>query len=263
MQLSSLVRGGRASKKLSGRGCHFGHGCWTGQGGWGEFVIGVGGTCADREPPAGYWCAASTPRDISPPQHPTGVAPSREQLPNLPYAAPRGGVVHAFRPGHWYTLALEVGDSAPLTTRGPHIDTSGAGTALDTSSSLSSAMRLNFSRGGTQGAEGLPWAENWFIESVLEELDAPRTIARPRTLVFDSSRRPCETPAFASRMRQASGTSSRGGLRMEARMPHGASWCICRMHRTPTSRRRRQALSRRSCRSSSILVARPHRPSAA
>ena len=27
---------------------------WTGEGDWGEYWIGVGGTCVDRSPPAGY-----------------------------------------------------------------------------------------------------------------------------------------------------------------------------------------------------------------
>ena len=28
---------------------------WTGEGDWGKFYIGVGGTCVDRDPPVGYW----------------------------------------------------------------------------------------------------------------------------------------------------------------------------------------------------------------
>jgi hypothetical protein len=116
-------------------------------------VIGVGGTCADRVPPAGYWCASTTPRDISPPQHPTGLIATQAQLPHLPYSNPTGAVVHAFRPGHWYTSAFEVGVSQEA---------------------LKGSTRLNFSRGGTQGAEGLPYADSWYVENVLEELDAPR-----------------------------------------------------------------------------------------
>ena len=30
---------------------------WTGEGDWGQYWLGVGGPCADRSPPAGYWCA--------------------------------------------------------------------------------------------------------------------------------------------------------------------------------------------------------------
>jgi hypothetical protein len=139
-------------KRLLGRGCHFGHGCWTGQGEWGEFVIGVGGLCADRSPAAGYWCAPSTPRDISQPDHPTGVSVSPEHLPNLPYANPARAVVHAFRPGHWFTAAYEVGR---------HSNSSDGG------------VTLHFARGGTQGAEGAPHGENWYIEHVLEEHTLP------------------------------------------------------------------------------------------
>lgn len=32
---------------------------------------------------------------------------------------------------------------------------------------------LQFARGGTQGAEGLGYAESWYVENVLEELDSP------------------------------------------------------------------------------------------
>jgi hypothetical protein len=81
---------------------------WTGEGDWGEYWIGVGGTCVDRSPPAGYWCAPDAPRHISVPNHPSGIH-YEALLPNTPYADARGAFVHAWRPGHWYTNIFRVG----------------------------------------------------------------------------------------------------------------------------------------------------------
>ena len=156
-----------SASQLIGRGCHLGHGCWTGQGSWGEFWIGVGGTCVDRSPPAGYWCAPGAPRAISTPNHPSGLEVTALQLPHLPYANATGAVVHAWRPGHWYTNAYEVGLATPHEVAGePHGDDGG-------DQSARRGVRLEFRRGGTQGAEGATSGDAWFVENVLEELDAP------------------------------------------------------------------------------------------
>jgi hypothetical protein len=129
---------------------------WTGEGGWGQFWVGVGGTCIDRSPPAGYWCSEpAAPRGISTPNHPSGFSPTAADLPNMPYTDPAGAVVHAWRPGHWYTNIFEVGRSQPA-------DASAAGSSL------------MFSRGGTQGGEGVTGGEEWYIENVIEELDIGR-----------------------------------------------------------------------------------------
>lgn len=40
---------------------------WTGEGAWGQHWLGLQGLCADRHPPAGYWCAPRAPRGISQP----------------------------------------------------------------------------------------------------------------------------------------------------------------------------------------------------
>jgi hypothetical protein len=121
---------------------------WTGEGAWGTYWVGVGGTCVDRSPPAGYWCAPGAPRRISAPNHPSGINPNRSQLPNSPYARPDGAVVHAWRPGHWYTNIFEVASN--------------------------STGSLMFSRGGIQGGEGVTGGEAWYVENVLEELDMGR-----------------------------------------------------------------------------------------
>ena len=140
---------------------------WTGEGGWGQFWIGVGGTCIDRSPAAGYWCSPGAPRKIATPNHPVGMRPTTSQLPNLPYRDARGAVVHAWRPGHWYTNMYEVGGARPLNG--------------------SRAIELNFTRGGFQGGEGVTAGEAWYIENVLEELDLEREWyynATSRTLYY-------------------------------------------------------------------------------
>lgn len=83
---------------------------WTGEGDWGGHFVGIGGTCADRSPPVGYWCSPKAPRmGNALPTHPVGVRPTTGQLPYLPYANATGAVVHSWRPGHWYTNMYEVG----------------------------------------------------------------------------------------------------------------------------------------------------------
>lgn len=71
---------------------------WTGEGDWGEYWLGVGGTCVDRSPPAGYWCAPGAPRRISTPNHPGGIHMPADR-PH--YQKPKGAMIHAWRPGHW------------------------------------------------------------------------------------------------------------------------------------------------------------------
>jgi hypothetical protein len=86
-----------------------------GEGDHGNFWIGTGGTCVDRAPPAGYWCAPKAPRDIGVPDHPLGVYIDAEYLPNAPargYKAVDGAVVHGWRSGHWYTNMYEVRSQA-------------------------------------------------------------------------------------------------------------------------------------------------------
>eukprot|EP00912_Choanoflagellata_sp_UC4_P000575 UC4_evm2s355 len=92
---------------------------WTGEGEFGQYWLGAGGTCVDRDPPVGYWCAPSAPRHISTPNHPSGIGPSIENLPNMPYKNASGAIIHAWRPGHWYTNIFQVGEYSPLPPPGP------------------------------------------------------------------------------------------------------------------------------------------------
>lgn len=82
---------------------------------------------------------------------PVGMSFAAAQLPNAPYlsGAP-GAVVQAWRPGHWFNYMWEVADYA--APRG----------------------RFEFGRGGYQGGQqGVNGAGEWFIENVVEEVDAP------------------------------------------------------------------------------------------
>ena len=141
---------------------------WTGEGDWGQYWIGVGGTCVDRAPAAGYWCAPNAPRKISTPNHPVGLRANASQLPNLPYANATGAIVHSWRPGHWYTNMFEVGSFG--TVRPPQQERR----RQPASSASAADFQFNFSRGGFQGGEGVTDGEAWYIENVLEEIDMPR-----------------------------------------------------------------------------------------
>ena len=127
---------------------------WTGMGAAGQFHIGVGGTCVDVTPPAGYWCASDAPRNITRHSAPSGVHVTSENLPNFPYKNATGAVVFAWRPYHWYTNMWRVGG-----TRSSNQD--------------DESTELWFSHGGYQGGEGETTGAEWFIENVREELDAP------------------------------------------------------------------------------------------
>ncbi len=128
------------------------HGMWQS---WSE---GYGGACEVYDPPRAPWCSASFyPSRQFPEMHyrsPSGLRPSAWRvLPHGPYARPAGAVVTAWRPFHWYSWMFEVG----MATIGP----------------APNETALLFGKGGNQGGEGADRAAEWFIENVIEELDAP------------------------------------------------------------------------------------------
>jgi hypothetical protein len=107
------------------------------------------------------------------PNHPSGMVVNVSLLPNLgQYANVSGAVVHAWRPGHWYTNMFELSDQQFSD------DTTAArsSTASRTPSAPPpmATKTLMFSKGGTQGAEGVTDGEAWYIENVLAELDIGR-----------------------------------------------------------------------------------------
>ena len=71
---------------------------WTGEGDWGQFWISTGGTCADRTPALGYWCATQAPRHISAANHPGGIY--AEPVRGISYRDPAGAIVHSWMPYH-------------------------------------------------------------------------------------------------------------------------------------------------------------------
>ena len=132
---------------------------WRGEGDWGSFFVGVGGSCeGNYVPGAGFWCA-NPPRGIAAPEHASGIFVSPDLLPNafrhdgqFEYNS-SGGIVHAWRPGHWFT----------------NMWTSGKGAKQG----AEAEAFLPFVRGGFQGAEGTAAGAEWWIENVMQELDQP------------------------------------------------------------------------------------------
>ncbi len=89
-------------------------------------------------------------------RQPTALLLDSPQLPNAPYAdAPaNGAVLHYWRPSHWYSAFARVESAVTNIT--------------------SNATLLGWTYGGFHGAEGTDVGEDWFIDHVKEELDAPR-----------------------------------------------------------------------------------------
>lgn len=115
-----------------------------------RFVLGIGGTCRDFTPPAGYWCGTHTQGGGGAIYKgtPGGIKINNKLLPNSPYKNATGAVIQMWRPAHWSSWMFEVGEF--------------------------SSSSLTFAKGGFQGARG-PGAKGgeFYIENVLEELDAP------------------------------------------------------------------------------------------
>lgn len=130
-----------------------------------DFFTGVGGPCARlgesdeaRGTPRGgesYWCQPNG--RVGGAQfflrQPIGLSAS---LPNAPYAAApaNGALLHYWRQGHWYSSFARIA-SAP-TDPGTNITT------------------LAWEFGGFHGAEGADDGEDWYVDHIREELDAPR-----------------------------------------------------------------------------------------
>ena len=81
-----------------------------------NYEVGVGGACTRYTPPHSPWCSGNfyLKRQF-PEMHtrsPSGLtAPSIARMEK--YENPQGAVVHAWRPGHWYTWMFEVDSSTP------------------------------------------------------------------------------------------------------------------------------------------------------
>ena len=114
------------------------------------YQLGIGGSCKQFDPPAGYWCGNDTTGgDAATYRIPSGMIATQKTLPNSPYKNPKSAIVHTWRPNHWASWMFEV-DSYDRTT----------GTFM-------------FGKGGFQGARGNDEGAEIVVENVMEELDAP------------------------------------------------------------------------------------------
>mmetsp|Transcript_10171 Transcript_10171/g.19918 ORF Transcript_10171/g.19918 Transcript_10171/m.19918 type:complete len:924 (-) Transcript_10171:152-2923(-) len=127
---------------------------WTGEGDWGEYHMGMGGSCENLSPAFGYWCAGRPPRQITPHKSPSGLTWDDTVLPHSSsyddeQIQNRGVVVGWRGNGRWYTWTWQV-QSWNYTTK---------------------TCTFDPSLGGSQGGEGENAAAQWYIENVLAELD--------------------------------------------------------------------------------------------
>ena len=124
----------------------------NGEGGWGEFVMGINGPCYGYDPPFGYWCAMDPPRAKSPVimqhKYPQGVKIIGDGINittnNDDYD---DGIIHVWHPNHWFTWMFDIKSY--------------------------NSTHIMFNNGGMQGAEGDVFGAEYYIENVLKELDAP------------------------------------------------------------------------------------------
>jgi len=123
-----------------------------------HYVTGVGGGCSllQYSPPSGYWCHSKIPRGLEyvtrVPSGLTWSAADDEVLGKVElasYVENQTAVVNAFREGHWFSYSFLV----------DHID--------------QASRYLSWTTGGFQGGEGADDANEWYIENLLELLDAP------------------------------------------------------------------------------------------
>ncbi len=84
---------------------------------------------------------------------PLGMVAGSSVLPNSPYKNARGALVHTWREDRWFSWIFGVGSAA----------------AADENDST----KFSFSEGGHQGSRGGKGGQEFFIENVMEELDAP------------------------------------------------------------------------------------------
>jgi hypothetical protein len=86
------------------------------------------------------------------------VLASKRVLPNSPYSSPQGALVHTWREARWFSWIFGVGNS-----------TSAIGG--------DDASVYYFNAGGHQGSRGGKRGQEFFIENVIEELDAPGVLS--------------------------------------------------------------------------------------
>ncbi len=130
------------------------------QGFFQTFRLGVGGPCASRfTPAASYWCGdGSQGGGPGPYSAPVGLISNNgsTSLPHTPYAGDVSrATVHSWRAGRWFSWVFAV-DSASFNA-----------------ASGTTNFSFSLAKGGNQGSRGGDAGQEFMIENVLDELDAP------------------------------------------------------------------------------------------
>ena len=123
---------------------------------------GSGGICSvpgfgfTESPGTQYWCGSKTEGGGAFTwRTPVGLTTTNKTLPHLPYKNAQDAVIQAWHPARW-------------ASRMYRMDASG----LSYDASTGNAV-FAFAEGGYQDARGSDGAGDWYIENVMEELDAP------------------------------------------------------------------------------------------
>eukprot|EP01084_Bolivina_argentea_P271094 461150_1 len=120
-----------------------------------KYTIGVAGTsCYNFEPECGYWCSTTTKGGgAGVYKIPSGIVYDKSILPHTPYSNISNAILHTWRPGHWSSWMFQLNETAYKING-------------------KSKQQLKFSRGGFQGARGAASGDEFYVENILEELDA-------------------------------------------------------------------------------------------
>jgi hypothetical protein len=119
---------------------------------FGDYYWGYGGPCSQFIDNGSYWCQpfGRVANETYFVRQPIGFVYDNITLPHAPYPhSAVGGVFNFWRQGHWFSLMSRINTDEP------------------------DSKSLGWTYGAFQGAEGEPIGEDWFIEWVLDELDAP------------------------------------------------------------------------------------------
>jgi len=142
-----------------------------GPGMFSDYWLGVGGPCSVYNESdnnegfgpvqgAGYWCQPNgrTGGRLYFSRQPSALTLGAADLPNAPYALPaatsNGATLSWWRPAHWYNSVAKLASAATAPGSGETV--------------------LAWDYGAFHGGEGADAGEDWVVEHVREELDAPR-----------------------------------------------------------------------------------------
>jgi len=115
-----------------------------------HYMIGINGLCSVYDPPVSYWCSEHTSGGGAFAfRTPSGMTPKSGALPNAPYKNVDDLLAFVWRPARWANWMFEIAD-------------------YDATSN-----NFTFGKGGNQGARGENSGGDFFVQGVLEELDAP------------------------------------------------------------------------------------------